>query len=56
MYSRVSDAGVAMFDYVERGLTLMHDLEGHVRRSGPLRGLIDWASQTASRSFALPTF
>lgn len=37
---RLSDAGVAMFDYVERVLTLMHDLEGHVRRSGPLRGLI----------------
>ncbi len=37
---RLSDAGVAMFDYVERVLTLMHDLEGHVRGSGPLRGLI----------------
>jgi DNA-binding transcriptional LysR family regulator len=37
---RLSDAEVAMFDYVERVLTLMHDLEGHVRRSGPLRGLI----------------
>jgi LysR family cyn operon transcriptional activator len=37
---RLSDAGVAMFDYVERVLTVMHDLEGHVRRGGPLRGLI----------------
>ena len=37
---RLSDAGVTMFDYVERVLTLMHDLEGHVRPSGPLRGLI----------------
>jgi DNA-binding transcriptional LysR family regulator len=37
---RLSDAGVAMFDYVERVLTLMHDLEGHVRGKGKLRGLI----------------
>jgi DNA-binding transcriptional LysR family regulator len=37
---RVSDQGVAMFDYVERVLSLMQDLEGHVRRRGPLRGLI----------------
>jgi DNA-binding transcriptional LysR family regulator len=37
---RLSDAGVAMFDYVERVLTLMHDLEGHVRGGGKLRGLI----------------
>ncbi len=37
---RLSDPGVAMFDYVERILTLMHDLDGHIRRSGPLRGLV----------------
>ena len=37
---RLTDAGVAMFDYVERVLTVMHDLEGHVRRDGPLRGLV----------------
>ena len=29
-----------MYDYVERILNLMQDLEGHVRRKGPLRGLI----------------
>lgn len=38
--TRLSEPGVAMFDYVERVLTLMHDLEGHMRRAGPLRGLI----------------
>ncbi|MGI8527746.1 MAG: LysR family transcriptional regulator [Pseudolabrys sp.] len=37
---RLSDPGIAMFDYVERVLTLMHDLEGHIARRGPLRGLI----------------
>jgi DNA-binding transcriptional LysR family regulator len=37
---RLSDTGIAMFDYVERILTLVHDLDGHVRRAGPLRGVI----------------
>jgi DNA-binding transcriptional LysR family regulator len=47
---RLSDAGIAMFDYVERVLTLMHDLDGHIRRGGPLRGLVRLG---APDSFAL---
>jgi DNA-binding transcriptional LysR family regulator len=37
---RMTDKGRAMFDYVERVITLLNDLNGHLRDSGPLRGLL----------------
>ncbi|HVX98683.1 MAG TPA: LysR family transcriptional regulator [Pseudorhodoplanes sp.] len=37
---RLTAPGAAMFDYVERVLTLLHDLEGHIGRGGRLRGLV----------------
>ncbi|WP_354066467.1 LysR family transcriptional regulator [Devosia sp. 2618] len=37
---RMSNKGRAMFDHVERVMSLLGDLEGHVSDVGPLRGLL----------------
>jgi DNA-binding transcriptional LysR family regulator len=37
---RMTDKGRAMFDHVERIISLLSDLDGHVRDVGPLRGLL----------------
>ena len=37
---KLTAPGAAMFDYVERVLTLLNDLEGHIGRGGRLSGLV----------------
>lgn len=53
---KLTAPGAAMFDYVERVLTLLHDLEGHIGRGGRLRGLVRFGVPDSFALLCLPQF
>lgn len=53
---RMTDKGRAMFDHVERIMTLLGDLDGHVRGAGPLRGLLRLGVPDSYALCCLPAF
>jgi DNA-binding transcriptional LysR family regulator len=53
---RMTNKGRAMFDHVERVMSLLGDLEGHVRDVGPLRGLLRLGAPDSFALRCLPGF
>jgi DNA-binding transcriptional LysR family regulator len=53
---RMTDKGRAMFDHVERVISLLGDLDGHVRDVGPLRGLMRFGVPDSFALCCLPRF
>jgi DNA-binding transcriptional LysR family regulator len=53
---KLTAPGAAMFDYVERVLTLLHDLEGHIGRGGRLHGLVRFGVPDSFALLCLPKF
>lgn len=51
---KLTPPGAAMFDYVERVMTLLHDLECHIGRGNRLRGLIRFGIPDSFALLCLP--
>lgn len=54
--AHMTDKGRAMFDHVERVMSLLGDLEGQVRDVGPLRGLLRLGAPDSFALRCLPPF